>query len=73
MAINTNAARDKQRVLEKLRFIEDRLESLNSFLPETYEYLIKELDQQNRLLAEIEIKECFAGIDLDQEETYECQ
>lgn len=53
----------KDRTLSKIRFLEDQLVSLDHYLPETYEYLMKELDQQKRNLAEIQIEEHFASID----------
>ena len=53
----------KDKTLSKIRFLEDQLVSLDHYLPETYELLMKELDQQNRNLAEIQIEEHFASID----------
>ena len=56
----------KDKTLNKIRFLEDQLVSLDHYLPETYEYLMKELDQQKRNLAEIEIEEHFASIDANE-------
>jgi hypothetical protein len=53
----------KQQVLSKIRFLEDHLVSLDHYLPETYDYLISELDIQKRILAEQEVLETFAAID----------
>ena len=53
----------KQQVLSKIRFLEDHLVSLDHYLPETYDYLISELDIQKRILAELEVLETFAAID----------
>jgi len=39
----------------KIRFLEDQLVALDHYLPETYEYLMAELDQQRRQLAELEV------------------
>ena len=47
----------------KIDYLEDQLISLNHFLPETYDYLMAELDAQRRLLAEIEVNEIFLEID----------
>ena len=55
----------KQQVLSKIRFLEDQLESLDHYLPETYDYLIRELDIQKRILAELEVLETFASIDAE--------
>jgi hypothetical protein len=38
---------------------------LDHYLPDTYEYLMRELDLQKRILAEIEIEEHFNLIDQD--------
>jgi hypothetical protein len=67
--INMKRSRDKNlkhKTLSKIHFLEDQLVSLDHYLPETYEYLMKELDQQKRNLAEIEIEEHFASIDANE-------
>jgi hypothetical protein len=53
----------KQQVLSKIRFLEDQLVSLDHYLPETYDYLMRELDIQKRTLAEVEVHETYATID----------
>jgi hypothetical protein len=53
----------RQQVLSKIRFLEDQLVSLDHCLPETYDYLMRELDIQKRILAELEVQETFAAID----------
>ena len=53
----------KQQVLSKIPFLEDQLVSLDHYLPETYDYLMRELDIQKRTLAEVEVLETFAAID----------
>jgi hypothetical protein len=53
----------KQQVISKIRFLEDQLVSLDRYLPETYDYLMRELDIQKRILAELEVLETFAAID----------
>jgi len=55
----------KSRIQQKIRFLEDQLVSLDHFLPETYDYLMQELDIQRRLLAELEVSEIFEEIDRD--------
>ena len=52
----------------KIHFIEDQLQNLDHYLPETYEYLMGELDQQRRQLAEIEIYERFHQIEVDHQD-----
>jgi hypothetical protein len=56
----------KERTRNKIRFLEDQLVSLDHYLPETYEYLMQELDLQKRNLAEIEIEEHFTSIDANE-------
>ena len=51
----------KQQALSKIRFLEDQLVSLDHYLPETYDYLMRELDLQKRILAELEVQETFAA------------
>ena len=53
----------KQQVLSKIRFLEDQLVYLDHYLPETYDYLMRELDIQKRILAELEVLETFTAID----------
>ncbi len=40
--------------------------SLDHYLPETYDYLMQELDLQRRHLAELQVTETFDEIDRDQ-------
>ena len=56
----------KDKTLSKIRFLEDQLVSLDHYLPETYEYLMQELDFQKKNLAKIEIEEHFTSIDEDE-------
>ena len=55
----------KQQVFSKIRFLENQLVSLDHYLPETYDYLMRELDTQKRILAELEVLETFAAIDAE--------
>jgi hypothetical protein len=54
---------NKQQVVAKIRFLEDQLISLDHYLPETYEYLMAELDVQKRQLTEMEVQETFQQIE----------
>ena len=62
---NQDATR-KSRIQQKIRFLEDQLVSLDHYLPETYDYLMQELDIQRRALAELEVLETFLEIDREQ-------
>lgn len=53
----------KTRTLNKIRFLEDQLVSLDYHMPETYQYLVHELDLQRRIQAELEVQEHFNEID----------
>jgi len=53
----------KSRIQQKIRFLEDRLVSLDHYLPETYDYLMKQLDAQQVCLKDLEVTEHFAIID----------
>jgi len=57
----------KSQVLAKINFLEQQLVSLVHFLPETYEYLMVELDLQKRQLAEIEVSETYKQIEAEHE------
>jgi hypothetical protein len=63
---NTNDNNNKEKILNKIHFLENQMISLDHHLPDTWEYLIKELDQQKKNLAKIEIEEHFASIDEDE-------
>ena len=51
----------------KIEFLEAQLDSLTHYLPETYQYLMLELDLQKRQLAEIEVLETYQQIESEQE------
>jgi DNA repair ATPase RecN len=53
----------KHQVTTKIDFLETQLSDLNHYLPKSYEYLLEQLDQQKRLLAELEVQETFQAID----------
>jgi len=57
----------KSHLLAKIGFLEDQLESLKHYLPETYQYLMVELDLQKRQLAEIEVLETYQQIESEDE------
>jgi hypothetical protein len=53
----------KAQVISRIHFIEKKISSLDKYLPETYNYLMRELDVQKRILAELEIEETYATLD----------
>ncbi len=63
---NSNIKTLKNQTLSKIRFLEDQLVALDHYLPETYDYLMAELDHQKRTLAELEVSEYFLSIEQDE-------
>ena len=62
----TNSSNSRKDLLQsKVEFLETQLQELNHYLPETYEYLMSELDHQRRLLAELSVNEYFASLEPD--------
>jgi uncharacterized coiled-coil protein SlyX len=54
---------ERQRLESKIAFLQQQLESLDHYLPETYQFLIAEMDSQQVLLKRLEVQEHFATID----------
>ena len=51
-----------QVIEERIKFLKQNLESLEHFLPETYQYLLEELDIQHRKLMEHKINEFYQEV-----------
>ena len=60
-----NPTTDRQRLEFKIAFLQQQLDSLDHYLPETYQYLMEEMDSQQVLLKHLEVQEHFAIIDSD--------
>ena len=58
-----NPTPDRKRLESKIAFLQQQLDSLDHYLPETYQYLMEEMDAQQVLLKQIEVQEHFALID----------
>jgi len=54
---------ERQRLESKIAFLKQQLDSLDHYLPETYQYLLIEMDAQQVLLKQLEVQEHFAVID----------
>jgi hypothetical protein len=63
---NSSVRTQKNQTLSKIRFLEDQLIALDHYLPETYEYLMRELDIQKQMLAELEVKEYYIHIETNE-------
>lgn len=61
-------ALDRDKIQAKINYLEDELEGLRSYfyVAETYDYLLQQLDQQKRMLKEIEVSERFEEIDSEE-------
>ena len=54
---------ERQKLESKIAFLQQKLDSLDHYLPETYQYLLIEMDSQQVLLKQLEVQEHFATID----------
>jgi len=58
-----NPTTDRQRLESKIAFLQQQLDSLDHYLPETYQYLMEQMDSQQVLLKHLQVQEQFAAID----------
>ena len=49
----------QERIQERIAFLEEQLDSLDHYLPETYQFLMAELDLQQRELMEHKIQDFY--------------
>lgn len=54
---------ERQKLESKITYLQQQLDSLDHYLPETYQYLLIEMDAQQVLLKQLEVQEHFATID----------
>ena len=54
---------ERQKLESKIAFLQQQLDSLDHYLPETYQYLMEQMDSQQVLLKQFEVQEHFATID----------
>jgi uncharacterized coiled-coil protein SlyX len=52
----TQPSSNRQRLECKIAFLQKQLDSLDHYLPETYQYLMNEMDTQQRSLMELKIQ-----------------
>jgi hypothetical protein len=57
----------QQQVQERIQFLQTQLESLDHYLPETYQFLMAELDLQQRDLMELKIQDFYNKQDNEQQ------
>lgn len=58
MKAMTTALR-RETLEQRIDFIKNQIESLNDYLPETYQLLMNELDAQSKMLMEIRLKQYY--------------
>jgi len=58
-----NPTTERERLEFKIVFLQQQLDSLDHYLPETYQYLIEAMDTQQVLLKHLQVQEHFAAID----------
>ena len=59
---NKKRSREKKLIQAKISVLEKKLEELSHYAPETYSYLIGQLDEQGYLLTRILVEEEFERI-----------
>ena len=58
-----NPNTDRKRLESKIAFLQQQLDNLDHYLPETYQYLMEQMDSQQVLLKHLQVQEHFAAID----------
>jgi hypothetical protein len=58
-----NPTTECQRLESKIAFLQQQLDSLDHYLPSTYQYLMEQIDSQQVRLTHIQVQEQFALID----------
>ena len=54
---------ERQKLESKITFLQQQLDSLDHYLPDTYKFLVEQMDAQQVLLKQLEVQEHFATID----------
>jgi hypothetical protein len=55
----------QNQIQERIAYLQEQLGSLEHFLPETYQYLMDEMDAQHRHLMELKVQDFYATQDHD--------
>jgi hypothetical protein len=58
-----NMSSERQKLLSKIAFLQQQLDSLDHYLPLAYQYLMEQMDSQQVLLKQLEVQEHFEVID----------
>jgi len=54
-------------VQSRIKFLQEQLDSLEHYLPETYQYLMNEMDTQQRHLMELKVKTYYQDLSDEQQ------
>jgi hypothetical protein len=54
-----------EQIQQRINFIQQQLDSLEHYLPETYSYLMEEMDSQQRNLIELKVKDFYKNLSLE--------
>ena len=57
----------KESIEASINFIQQQLDSLEHYLPETYQFLMEEMDSQQRNLIELKVKDFYKNLSLEQQ------
>ena len=54
---------ERKKLESKIAFLQQQLDSLDHYLPSTYQYLMEQMDSPQVLLKHLQVQEHFAAID----------
>ena len=57
----------QEQIQQRINFIQQQLDSLEHYLPETYQFLMEEMDSQQRNLIELKVKDFYKNLSLEQQ------
>ena len=57
----------QEQIQQRINFIQQQLDSLEHYLPETYQFLMEEMDSQQRNLIELRVKDFYKYLLLEQQ------
>ena len=57
----------QEQIQQRISFLQRQLDSLEHYLPETYQYLMNEMDTQQRHLIELKVKTYYQDISDEQQ------
>ena len=57
----------QEHIQQRINFIQQQLDLLEHYLPETYQFLMEEMDSQQRNLIELKVKDFYKNLLLEQQ------